>query len=60
MFKDLTLKETEKLRALYWKLKDAQGELNRALNDTAIVHGCDIKKEQWNVTDDFKRLQRVN
>lgn len=50
----LSTKETELLRSLYWKLQEAQGELNRALNEVAKAHGVNVDKEQANVTSDFK------
>lgn len=57
--KELTPKETDRLRSLYWKLHEAQGSLNEALNEIAVAHKIDIEKEQWNATPDFKALMRV-
>ena len=57
--KELTPKETDRLRSLYWKLQEAQGELNNALNETALSHKLDIEREQWNVSQDFKFLVRI-
>ena len=56
---ELTPKETDRLRSLYWKLQEAQGSLNEALNEVAVAHKIDIEKEQWNTTVDFKWLVRV-
>ena len=56
---ELTQKETERLRTLYWKLQEAQGNLNDALNEVAVAHKVPIEKEQWNTTPDFKRLVKV-
>ena len=59
MMKDLTKNETEKLRLLHWELLEAQERLKKALNDIALAHGCDLEKERWNVTPDFRRLEKV-
>jgi hypothetical protein len=56
---DLTKKETETSRALYWSLQEAQGSLNKALNETALAHGLNVEKERWKVSNDFKRFEQV-
>lgn len=56
---DLTKKETETLRALYWALQEAQGALNKTLNDTALAHNLNIEKKQYNVSNDFKSFVEV-
>ena len=55
----LTEKETARLRELHWKLLEAQTALNEAANEVGLAHGCNIEKEQWNVTRDFRGLVKV-
>jgi hypothetical protein len=56
---ELTKKETETLRALFWAFQEAQGALNRALNETALAHGANLETERWNASSDFKRLEKI-
>ncbi len=57
--KDLTSQETEKLRKLFWALEEARQTLQKEAADIALKHGCDLAKEQWTNSPDWKRLVRI-
>jgi hypothetical protein len=57
--KELTVKETESLRTLQWKVVEAQEEFKSLLNKIGIAHKCDLRSEGWNLAPDCRRIVRV-
>ena len=56
---ELTKKETEALRGLFWNLQEAQGALQQELEEIARAHGADLLKETWVNTPDWCFLRKV-